>query len=463
MRKNIKVLHGLTLSFFLLFFIGCGEINKIETPDTKKPSVIEQFPLNGATGVPLNTSISASFSENVYVDNFSVSGISGTVSGDGTKTISFTPSRDLDYATQYTVTINLRDAAGNTEKIAWSFTTALPAFTVHTTPDWTNNVGQYNSIAISPADGNKYITYTDSTSNTLKIISTSDGTLWFPPAVIGASVLGHSAMAIDSAGNIHVVYLQEGSPNKVIYTSSGAGWLAPAVLADTTVTDIYPAIAIDSNNNVHISCASDTGLSYITDITGAWQTLAVDSGNIGEYPGFYTSIKVDGSIVHISYYDPVNENLKYARSGNIAPQTEPGCNPGWNCYTLDSTGNVGMHSSLALYSGKVYITYYDSTNRRIKLITDESGDFISSVAFSNLSGETACPLFIEPDGRMHMSYISGQALYYASSRWGWAAYNVDSLIGNGVYTSIAVDSSGKAYISYYDATDQDLKYAHQTS
>jgi hypothetical protein len=32
-------------------------------------------------------------------------------------------------------------------------------------------------------------------------------------------------------------------------------------------------------------------------------------------------------------------------------------------------------------------------------------------------------------------------------------------VGQGIYTSIAVDSSGKVSIAYYDATDGDLKFA----
>lgn len=477
MLKECKVLLGLTLTVFLLFFTGCGDMFDFstETPDTTKPSVTSQSPSDGAA---VGTTVSASFSENVNMDGFSVSGVSGTTSGNGTGTISFIPSRRLDYGTKYTATIsNVRDGAGNTlGNVSWSFTTTSPSFTVHTTPDWPNNIGQYNSVAISPADGRKYITYADSTANTLKIISTPDGTSWLGPTTIGTSPLGHSSMAIGSDGNVHVVYLQQGSPNNVIYTSSSSSppW-TPTPLTTTTATDIYADIAIeDTSNKVHVHISfydlSNTALKYVTNKTGSWQTTVVDSGAAVDNPGYYTSIGVDGSgIVHISYYDQANANLKYAHPGTVV-LTEPGCNSNWDCYTLDSTGDLGKYSSLALdSSGNVYITYYDATNSMIKLITDESGTFLSSTVVSGLSGETTCPLVIESSGIMHMSYISAGKLYYASKACSWSPSTVvDSGIGNGIYTSIAVykgptDNFYKAYISYYDATDQDLKYAHQTN
>ncbi|MBI5874561.1 MAG: Ig-like domain-containing protein [Deltaproteobacteria bacterium] len=94
-------------------------------------------PSSGATGVAINTAITATFSETmdastITSSTFTVNGISGTVSYSGA-TASFTPSSSLGYSTTYTATITtgVKDMAGNAMASAysWSFTTgAAPTY-----------------------------------------------------------------------------------------------------------------------------------------------------------------------------------------------------------------------------------------------------------------------------------------------------------------------------------------------
>ncbi|MDO8132332.1 MAG: Ig-like domain-containing protein, partial [Candidatus Brocadiales bacterium] len=80
------------------------------TGDADPPTVISTSPVNGATGVAINSTITATFSETmqsstINTDTFTVSdgsiNISGTVSYSGT-TATFTPSANLDFNTIYT-------------------------------------------------------------------------------------------------------------------------------------------------------------------------------------------------------------------------------------------------------------------------------------------------------------------------------------------------------------------------
>ena len=88
------------------------EKTAILTNDTTPPTVRSTSPASGATGVALNTTISATFSETMDTSTITTStftlsgGITGTVSyNDTSKTSTFTPSANLSYSTTYTATI----------------------------------------------------------------------------------------------------------------------------------------------------------------------------------------------------------------------------------------------------------------------------------------------------------------------------------------------------------------------
>jgi hypothetical protein len=110
-------------------------------PDTTPPTVSSTSPANGATGLALNSSASATFSEpmtnsTLNTASFTLrptaggSTVTGTVSVTG-NTARFTPTVSLAGSTQYTATITTaaKDAAGNAlaANYTWVFTTGQAA------------------------------------------------------------------------------------------------------------------------------------------------------------------------------------------------------------------------------------------------------------------------------------------------------------------------------------------------
>jgi methionine-rich copper-binding protein CopC len=105
------------------------------TLDAQPPSIVNQSPAAGATGVALTTSITVTFSEPVQSSSISLllrdpanQPVAGNLTyNESTRTATFTPSAPL--AAQVTLTVSVsgvKDLAGNAlaNPLSWSFTTA---------------------------------------------------------------------------------------------------------------------------------------------------------------------------------------------------------------------------------------------------------------------------------------------------------------------------------------------------
>jgi len=107
--------------------------DSVNVSDSTSPTVSSVSPAADATGVAVDTVVTATFSEamdesTITTGSFTLSGVSGSVSyNSGTNTATFTPAADLSYETTYTATLStaITDAAGNplASAYSWSFTT----------------------------------------------------------------------------------------------------------------------------------------------------------------------------------------------------------------------------------------------------------------------------------------------------------------------------------------------------
>jgi hypothetical protein len=103
------------------------------TVDTTAPTVVSVSPEDEATGVAVDTVVTATFSEamddsTITTSSFTLDSVAGSVSYDsGTYTATFTPSADLTADTTYTATLStvITDVAGNSlaAEYSWSFST----------------------------------------------------------------------------------------------------------------------------------------------------------------------------------------------------------------------------------------------------------------------------------------------------------------------------------------------------
>ena len=93
--------------------------------------------------------------------------------------------------------------------------------------------------------------------------------------------------------------------------------------------------------------------------------------------------------------------------------------------------------------------------------TNSGGAIPSGIIDSNGDVGKFTSIAIDSNGFKHISYYdnTNDDLKYATDMTGsWVITSVDTSGSVGVHTSIAIDSNDGVHISYYDATNNDLKY-----
>lgn len=212
-----------------------------------------------------------------------------------------------------------------------------------------------------------------------------------------------------------------------------------------------------------VTCWSDAPLNRAAIPAANTYTTVDSAGSVGLYPSI--TIGPDG-LPLISYTDQSNLDLKVLHCGNLA------CNSDNTLTTVDSSDNIGWNSSIAIGSdGLPIISYDDDTNDDLKvahcgnLLCNDDNTITTVDAPGDVGHRTS--IVIGADGLAVISY--------------WDIANLDlkfvhcgNLLCNSDNTITTVDSAGDlahehattlgvdglAIISYWDATNADLKVLH---
>ncbi len=313
---------------------------------------------------------------------------------------------------------------------------------------WEIDPGSYNSLAFDPA-GNAWLSYYD--NNTQLRIAHYVGI--GHSAEVGCSGSGWNCGVIDATNDV-------GSYTFLAFDHSGNPWVS-----------YYDA------TNLYLRVARYVGSGGTGCASTAWTCTAVDTTNdVGSY---YTSLAFDSvGNAWVSYYDNTNGNLRvahYVGSGGT------GCaSAAWTCTAVETTNNVGDYSSLAFDpSGNAWVSYYDQTNSdlRVAHYVGSGGSGCADAAWTCTAVDTTnivgfnTSLAFDPAGNAWVSYLDNTngklrvARYVGSGGTGcadatWTCTAVDTLDGIGVFSaSLAFDSVGNAWVSYYDNINFDLRVA----
>jgi len=172
------------------------------------------------------------------------------------------------------------------------------------------------------------------------------------------------SFALDSAGKVHISFHTCVHTIKTVdchlrYATNASGSWVTSDGLDSVGMWGHSSLALDASGKVHIGYAGPDSysLKYATNASGTWATVKVDSDSLW---GTSTSLALDAAgKVHISYLDGDDFDLKYATNASGT----------WTTKAVDSAGDVGEGTSLALDApGKVHISYSDMTNGTLKYV-----------------------------------------------------------------------------------------------
>jgi len=327
--------------------------------------------------------------------------------------------------------------------------------------DTGSNAGRRSSIAIDSND-NVHITYTN-LAGELKY-GLLEGSTWTFTLLEDNTALSYNAIAVseieypDSIGFPQIAYYSSGLGFDYCdyFVFDGSSWVDTTI--DTYYAGVDVSIALDGNDNPHVSYLCSSGYLYLRYAHFDGSTWAVSTVDDNPNVGHYSSIAVESStgFPHISYYDDDNDDLKHARFNGSS----------WDIEVVDSNGSVGRHSSIAIDSNDYpSISYRDVTNQALKYA--RWNGYSWEISTVDADGEVGRGTSIEIDSsdNPHISYYSNSEDVLKYAFWTgsqWEIQTVDTLGISGIsgLTSLALNSSDWPHITYYAGISEGLRYSY---
>jgi hypothetical protein len=328
--------------------------------------------------------------------------------------------------------------------------------------DGNTNVGYYSSLARN-SSGTFMISYFDDNSANLKFASSSNGTNWSNSILASDGVIGlFTSIAVNSSGNPGIAFYSA-TTGGLYFTAYSGSW-SQSLVATSGDLGLGTSLAINNSGTPYITYVND-----IADVMkmAVGRGLAWQRSNIYTN-GSYSSIKLNSaSEPRIALYDMYSFDLVFAYlQGGV-----------WYYQTLDSTGDVGQFPSLALDpNGRPHITYYDASNGWLKYIYYDGSNWVSPVVLDSSAnvGQYSSLVFSRSaanclDGAPTTGFCPFISYYdatngdlkimYKSQTNAWVTNVIESAGTVGQYGSMVMDFGGNLQVVYYDASNGDLRHA----
>lgn len=220
------------------------------------------------------------------------------------------------------------------------------------------NAGSINALTVDN-DGYTHMVYDAIVPYTLelKYVSNVSGS-WQSERVVGysSSSLRDADILLDSGNVVHAAIASCSIECYVHYISNEDGVWRDQIISDEGNSGV--SIAIDSMGDIHLVYSKIRSIEHAQYTGGSWKTELIDTFSwVG---GQRVGLAIDNADhLHVAYQDQ-NQDLKYATNKNGL----------WEHHYLDTSGDVGSDPSITISPiGKISIVYMDETNNTIKYAT----------------------------------------------------------------------------------------------
>jgi len=279
------------------------------------------------------------------------------------------------------------------------------------------------------------------------------------------------AIATDSSGNLHLVWF-DSTPGlaKIYYkksTDGGATWAANKRISWTSGWSGYPAIAVDSSDNLHVvwwdSAPGNNEIYYTksTDGGATWtasRRLTWTSGS-SLYPAL--AVGFSGNL-HLVWYDdtPGNSEIYYRKSSNGGVT--------WTTsQRLTFTSGRSIYPAIAVDSiGSVHVIWSDETPGNLEIYhkksTDGGATWTANQRLTWTLGAASygASIAVNPSGTLQLVWNDfapgNEEIYYRKSTDGGTTWTPSQRLtwtsGSSLYPAIGVDSLGGLHVIWQDDT-----------
>lgn len=331
---------------------------------------------------------------------------------------------------------------------------------------------------IAVGGGAVHVVWKEGTDQGIEVYHSSsrDGGPWSAPDSIGMgnSSFDSPAVAMDSTGSLHVVWVDPIGDNYVIHYrqwTPGTGWDVPFPVWETTDVVYEPTIAIGPDNKRHVAWTQQTidgmQIYYVTSTDGMeWSGGPIQSST-GEFlAGESPVLALSAGKVHIAWTGFMTDTvIYYAQNAGT----------GWSPPTLVST-NLDVPATtprlVVTGGGAVHIVWegWLSTTNQIFYAQSNGTTWTDPEQVSPGEYGSEPTLALDRQGGLHLAWTDFVTIYYryrAPGAKSWQA-NVDPISksppNNVDFPALAVDDLSRLHATWtqLDAGNWDIFYTYQT-